>query len=86
MLTVKEERLRNEDVRKKFYNISTTRQMIAARQMSNMGKIVRHITPNHIPKQLLTAWVNNPRPSKRGILFTNKRILVDLLNMLDRPI
>ncbi len=84
MLTVREERLRNEEVRKMLFDIPDARRMIAARQMSYMGKIIRHHNPEHIPKQLLTAWVNNPRP-KRGVLFTNRKSLVNSLNMLYRP-
>ena len=81
MLTVREERLRNEKVRRMLFNIPNARQMVAARQTSYLGKIIRHHNTDHIPKQLLTAWVNNPRP-KRGVLFTNKKSLVNSLNML----
>ncbi len=84
MLTVREERLRNEKVRKMLFNIPNARQMVAARQTSYLGKIIRHHNTDHIPKQLLTAWVNNPRP-KRGVLFTNKKSLVNSLNMLYKP-
>jgi hypothetical protein len=45
MLTEREERLRNERVRKMLFNIPDARQMVAARQMSLMGKSVRHQNP-----------------------------------------
>jgi hypothetical protein len=41
MLTVREEKLRNEKVREKLFNVNVpdARQMVAARQMSYMGKL-----------------------------------------------
>ena len=85
MLEVKEDRIRNETVREKFFNMPHVRDMIAARQLSYLGKIVRHPDPNHLPKQLLVAWVSNPRPARRGILITNKKSMVKSLDTLYTP-
>jgi hypothetical protein len=85
MLEVKEDKVRNETIRENFFRIPPIREMIAARQLSYLGKIVRHLHPDHLPKQLLVAWANNPRPAKRGILYTNKRAIVKSLDMLYTP-
>jgi hypothetical protein len=55
--------------------------MIAARQLNYIGKVIRHPNPEHLPKQLLPAWVNNKRP-QGGVLTTNKKSLVKALNLL----
>jgi hypothetical protein len=48
--------------------------------MKYLGKIVRDST-NHPPRQMLTAWIANPRP-KGGVLMTNKKALVRSLHTL----
>jgi len=40
MLEVKEDRIRNETVRERFFNIPHIRNMIAARQLSYLGKLL----------------------------------------------
>ena len=80
IVQVMENRIRNEKIRTLFYDIPRAEVMIAMRQMSFLGHIVRsHV--NHPPRLLLTAWCNNPR--KRGRPLTcNKRILVQNLKFL----
>jgi hypothetical protein len=71
MMKVREERIKNEEVRKEFFNthdICST--MIAARQPNYIGKVICHPNPNHLPLQLLSAWVNHKRP-RGGPLTTN---------------
>lgn len=55
--------------------------MIAARQLSYLGKMVRNHDETHLPMKLLTAWVNNKRPVG-GVLYTNKRGLVNSLELI----
>ena len=77
---VQDERIKNESIRKTFYNIPDIRAQIAIRQMSFLGKIVRG--PNHHPpKLLLPAWCNHPR-LPGGVLTTNKKSLVKSLQLL----
>jgi hypothetical protein len=81
MSQVREEKIRNETVREQFFNILSIRHQIAARQLSFIGKTIRHPDPLHVPKQLITAWVNHKRP-KGGILTTNKKSIVKALHLL----
>ena len=81
MQQVQDERLKNETVRKRFFNIPSTREVIAIRQSSFIGKILRHPNPTHPPKQLLPAWVNNKRPVGPPIT-TNKKSFLKSITML----
>jgi curved DNA-binding protein CbpA len=81
MSQVREERIRNEQVRKDFFDIPDIRKQIAARQLSFIGKTLRHPSPTHLPRQLITAWVNNKRP-RGGVLTTNKKLILKALRLL----
>jgi hypothetical protein len=59
MTQVQEERIRNSEVRKKFFDIPTAERMIAIRQLTYLGKIVRNRREGFLPQKLLTAWVDN---------------------------
>jgi hypothetical protein len=61
---VKEEHIRNEHVQKMFYDIPCICNMIAARQMDFIGKIV-HASPDRPAQQMLTACCDNIRPVGR---------------------
>ena len=74
---VQEDIIRNEHVRRMFYDIPRVKNMIAARQLQFIGKI----TNSSIPKQLLTAWVNHKLPQGRP-LTTNKISIVKSLQLL----
>ena len=80
MTEVKEEKIRNEKVRKLFYNIPDMRSIIAARTSRFIGKVVRGPNDNP-PKLFLTAWCNHPRPPGRPIT-TNKNSVVKALKTL----
>ena len=79
MLQVKEERITNNSVRERFFKLPNAKSMIAARQLSYLGKMVRNHGDDHLPKQFLTAWVNNPRPRGQP-LYTNEKSLINSLN------
>ena len=85
MSRVKEEKITNKSVREMFYNIPDARSMIAARQLSYLGKMVRNHDDDYLPKKFLTAWVNNKRPVG-GVLTTNKKALVNSLELILPPI
>jgi hypothetical protein len=85
MTQEQEERIRNSEVRKKFFDIPTAERMIAGRQLTYLGKVVRNKREGFLPKKLLTAWVDNKRP-KGGVLFTNKKSLVKSLEFILPPI
>jgi hypothetical protein len=76
MLQVKEERITNKLVRERFFKLPNAESMIAARQFSYLGKMVRNHGDDHLPKQLLTAWGNNPQ-SRGQPLYTNKKSLIN---------
>ena len=81
MQQVQDEKIKNETVRKLFFNIPSTKEYIAIRQSSFLGKILRHPKPTHLPKQLLPAWVNNKRPVGPPIT-TNKKSFLKSITML----
>ena len=80
MAEVKENRISNKKLQEKFYNIQSGRNMIAARQLQFLGKLVRS-EDSSIPKQLLTAWVNHKR-LPGGVLTTTKTSYVKSLQRL----
>jgi len=79
MSQVKEERIRNIHMRQKFYDIPRARNMIAARQMDFVGKMVRG--PDRPTKSMLTACCPNTRLPQRP-QFHNKDALVKNLKLL----
>ena len=80
MLQVREERMSNKKLRKKFYNILTIQEEIAKRQLTFIGKITRR-DRTHIPTLLLTSWSENPR-KRGGIRKTNRKSIVENLQLL----
>ena len=77
---VQEERIRNEHVRKLFYDIPRVRNMIAARQLGFIGKVMRG--PSHRPSQrMITACCSNRRLPGRPH-FHNKDLIVKNLKLL----
>ena len=80
MTEVKEEKIRNEKIRKLFYNIPDMRSTIAARTSRFIGKVVRGPNENSL-KLFLTAWCNHPRHPGKPIT-TNKNSVVKALKTL----
>jgi hypothetical protein len=74
---VKDERIKNEHVRRMFYDIPRTRNMIAARQMKFIGKVTRG--PSNRPAQhMLTACCDNTRLTGRPFLHNKDHIVRNL--------
>ena len=77
MFKVKEERIRNEHVRRMFYDISHVRNMIAARQMDFIGGAVR-LPPDRPAQRMLTKCCNNTRLVGRPFLHNKDHIMKNL--------
>ena len=69
MAEVKEERIRNAEVRGRFFNIPTIQNQIAKRQLTFIGKVV-HNSDLQLPTKLLTAWCNQKK-KLGGVLHSN---------------
>jgi hypothetical protein len=81
MYQVQKERITNDQVRKRFYDIPCVKNMIAARLLSFIGKAVRDPHPLRPTKLMLTTCCNNSR--KRGRPYTtNKDTIVTCLVLL----
>ena len=81
MYQVKKERITNDQVRKRFYDIPCVKNMIAAQLLSFIGKAVRDPHPLRPTKLMLTTCCNNSR--KRGQPYTtNKDTIVNCLVLL----
>ena len=77
---VVDERITNESVRTRFFDISTIRNQIAQRQLTFIGKVVRN-KDDQIPTELLTAWCNNKR-RRGGVLQNNKNNLAQNIRLV----
>jgi len=77
---VQEERIRNDWVRKKFYDIPRVQNMVAARQMDFIGKVCRGKW-NLPTKRLITACCSQKRLAQRPN-FHNKNSIVKNLKLL----
>ena len=80
MCTVKEDKIRNSSIRSRFYNCPTVQNLIAIRQLTYIGKVLRNRS-THPPSQLLTAWCNHPR-KRGGVLTNNKKIIIKHLKLI----
>jgi hypothetical protein len=60
MTKVREQRLHNDKVRQMFYSIPCVRNMIAARQMDFIGKMIRG-PPDRPSRNMITACCNHKR-------------------------
>ena len=75
-----DEKITNESVRKRFFNIPTIRYELAKRQLTFIGKVVRN-SEDQISTQLLTKWYDNKR--KQGApLQNNKKNLVQKIRLI----
>ncbi len=77
IMWVKEEWIQNEHVRCMFYNIPRSRNMIAARQMKFVGKVVQgpHDCTAH---QILNACCNSTRLTRQPFLHNKDHIVRNL--------
>ena len=84
MSTVQEQRLRNGKVRDMFYSIPCVRNMIAARQMDFVGKMIRG-PPDRPSRNMITACCDHEhlvgRPQAMG-----KNFIVENLHLLFQDI
>lgn len=80
MSQVRDEHIKNKQIRKIFFNIPNAQSLVTIRSMTYIGKVVRGSNCNP-SRQLLTAFLNNPRPQS-GIIMTNKKSLVNSLHIL----
>ena len=80
IVQVQEERIRNDKIRRLFYDIPCVINMIAARQLGFLGKVVRG--PHDAPtRRMLTACCQHKRKRGRPYLH-NKDVIVRNLCLL----
>jgi len=84
MSRVKEERIHNEKVRQMFYSIPCARNMIAARQMDFIGKMIRGPT-DRPSRNMITACCDHKRRVGRP-QTTGKNFMVENLRLLFKDI
>jgi hypothetical protein len=84
MSTVQEQRLRNGKVRDMFYSIPCVRNMIAARQMDFVGKMIRG-PPDRPSRNMITACCDHKRRVGRP-QTTGKNFMVENLRLLFQDI
>ena len=77
---VRERHIKNSHIRMMFYNIPCMRNQVLFRNLTYVGKILRH-EKSHVPTRFLTAWCDNPR-KRGGQLLTNKDSLVWNLQLI----
>ena len=76
-----DEKITNQYLRKRFFNIPTIGNQLAKRQLTFIGKVVRN-SEDHIPTKLLTAWCDNkrkpgsPLQNNKNNLSHNIRLIV----------
>ena len=80
MTEVKEERIRNAEVKDRFFNIPAIQNQIAKRQLTFIGKVVRN-SDQQLPTKLLTAWWNHKR-RRGGVLHSNKKSIVQNIALI----
>ena len=80
MTEVKEEIIRNAEVRERLFNIPTIQNQIATRQLTFIGKVVRNLD-QQLPTKLLTAWCNH-KLRRGGVLHSNKKSIVQNIALI----
>ena len=80
MTRVREQRLHNDKVRRMFYSIPCVRNMIAARQMDFVGKMIRG-PPDRPSRNMITACCDHKRRVGRP-QTTGKNFMVENLRLL----
>ena len=80
MTEVKEGRIRNAEVRERFFNIPNIQNQIEKLQLTFIGKVVRN-SDLQLPTKLLTAWCNHKR-KRGGVLHPNKKSIVQNIALI----
>ena len=80
MAEVRDKKITNEEIRKRFFNIPPIASQIAKRQLTFIGKAVRN-SDDQFPTKLLTAWCNHRRP-QGGVLHSNKKSIMQHLRYI----
>ena len=75
-----DEKITNQSVRKRFFNIPTIRHQIVKRQLTFIGKVVRN-SEDQIPTKLLTAWCDNERKPD-ALLQKNKKNIAQNIRLI----
>ena len=78
--TVRDQHIRNDKVRRMFYSIPCVRNMIAARQMDFVGKMIRG-PPDRPSRNMITACCDHKRRAGRP-QTTGKNFMVENLCLL----
>ena len=84
MTQVQEDHIKREQTREMFYGIADIRTMIAARQLSFIGKSVRNSTPNLPARLMITACCKHRRPSGRPQLHNKDTFVSNLVLLFKR--
>ena len=84
MNMVKEKRIRNDRIRQMFFSIPCVRNMIAARQMDLIGKMIRG-PPDRPSRNMITACCDHKRRVGRP-QTTGKNFMVENLRLLFKDV
>ena len=76
-MQVKDERITNVEIRRRFENIPTIQITIAKKQLKWLGKIIR-MEEKQIPPMILTCFIRRPRCSCRRYRTTIDGIFTNL--------
>ena len=77
MTQVRDERIKNDEVRKRFGGIASIKLIIAKKQLKWVGKIVR-MDKKQIPPKILTGFIKKPRSTGRRFKTTRDGIFNNL--------
>ena len=80
MFQVKDDRITTQQIREKLYNMPRARNIIAARKMSFIGKVV--LSPAHSSAQLMLTTCSSHKRRRGDPYFTNKDALVKNMELI----
>ena len=78
MTQVKEERIKNEMIHRRFFDISTIQKQAAKRQLPFIVKVTCNYY-EQVPMNLLPAWCNNKRQAGGVFKLKNKRLMLNII-------
>jgi exonuclease III len=81
MFEVEQDRITNQDLRKRFCNAPCLLDIISKRQLNWIGKVARMDPYTRLPRKLLAAWTNNNRKVGRPQI-SYKNTYESVLNMV----